>query len=425
MQHRSMPDSHYRRNFVVLTLDGMLFFLGMIFISYESVLPVFLARLGAPRVAIAVVPVAIGLGINLPSLFSAPRVERLAQKLPFVLRYAIWQRLPWVMIAIVTPFLATRRPGLLVALTLISVMTATLAAGYMIPAFFHIVATTVPEHRRGTLFALRSVLSYLFGIGAGFLVRFILDRVAFPGNYSLLYAIASVILFAGMIAFAKIREPTHRVRPTAGPQASSGGLARVRSVLASNPDFRAYIVARGLLILAFASTSFFPVYLVERFDLPNSASGIFAVITAATFVLVNPVFGWVGNRIGYKGIMLASYGSLAAAALIGLFTVPAPWAYALIVCAAISQSVNLLSWNMTIEFAPPGQVPTYIGVSGFCMGIVAPFAILSGVIVGAFGFAGLFVMTFVTAIAGAAVMAVGVVEPRVARRRINQPDFPI
>ncbi len=420
-----MPDSHYRRNFLVLTLDGIFFFLGMIFISYEAVLPVYLARLGAPRVAIAVVPVAIALGINLPSLFSAPHVERLAVKRPFVLRFALWQRLPWVAVAVLTPIYAIGRPGLLVALILVSVVLATVAAGCLIPAFFDIMASTIPENRRGTLFAMRSVLSYLLGIAGGFLVRFILDRVPYPGNYSLLYAIASVILFAGMIAFSFIRESVATELPAPRPRVSVGSLSRVRPLLRANPGFRAYIIARAFLILAFAGTSFFPVYLVERFGLPDSVSGMFAIITATTFVVVNPVFGWVGNRIGYKGIFLASYASLAAAAVVGLFAAPAPWAYVLIVCAAISQSVNLVSWNMTIEFAPPGEVPSYIGVSGFCMGVVAPFAILSGVVVQAFGFAGLFAMTLTAAVAGGAVMAFVVVEPRVARRRINQPDFPI
>ena len=104
---------------------------------------------------------------------------------------------------------------------------------------------------------------------------------------------------------------------------------------------------------------------------------------------------------------------------------PAPAAYALVVLTATSQSVNLLSWNMTLEFAPEGQVPSYIGVSGLFIGLVAPLGLLTGWIVDLFGFGALFVTTAVTALAGLAVMAAGVEEPRVAQRRLNQPDMPI
>ncbi len=421
----SMSASDYRHNFWILTTDGLLFFLGMIFISFESVLPVFLARLGAPRVAIAVVPVAIALGINLPSLFAAPRVERLDRKLPFILRTAVWQRVPWAIVALATPLLATSHAGWLVTVVLLATIVATIAGGLVIPAFFDIVAATVPVERRGTLFALRSVLSYLFGIGGGLVVRLILERVAFPANYSLLYGIATGVLMLGLLVMSFVREPRRR-HPV--PQIATGARAsveRIRRVLGGNRNFRVYIVARGLLVLAFATTSFFPVYLVEEFGLPDSVSGLFAVITAATFVVVNPIFGRLGNRVGYKPVFVVSYVSLGLAAAVGLFAVTAPWAYVLIAFTATSQSVNLLAWNMTVEFAPEGQVPSYIGVSGFFIGLVAPLGILTGVIVDVFGFAGLFVMTAITAACGLLVMLLGVEEPRVARRRVNQPDVPI
>lgn len=420
-----MPTGDYRHNFWILTADGLLFFLGMIFISFESVLPVFLARLGAPRVAIAVVPVAIALGVNLPSLFAAPRIERLERKLPFLLRRAVWQRVPWAIVAVATPLLAQSHAGWLVVVVLLATVAATVAGGLVIPAFFDIVAATVPEERRGTLFALRSVLSYLFGIGGGFLVRLVLARVAFPANYSVLYGIATGVLMVGLLVMSFVREPRRRTPPPAVSTGARASLDRIRRVLGGNRNFRVYIVARGLLVLAFATTSFFPVYLVEEFGLPDSVSGVFAVITAATFVVVNPVFGRLGNRVGYKPVFLVSYVSLGLASAVGLAGVPAPAAYVLIALTATSQSVNLLAWNMTVEFAPEGQVPSYIGVSGFFIGLVAPLGIVTGVIVDVFGFGGLFAMTAATAACGLLVMLVGVEEPRVARRRVNQPDVPI
>lgn len=420
-----MPASDYRHNFWILTADGLLFFLGMIFISFESILPVFLARLGAPRVAIAVVPVAIALGVNLPSLFAAPRIERLDRKLPFILRTAVWQRVPWAIVALATPFLALGHAGWLVTVVLLATVVATIAGGLVIPAFFDIVTATVPVERRGTLFALRSVLSYLFGIGGGFLVRLILERVAFPANYSVLYGIATGVLMVGLLVMSFVREPRRQAPAPVVATGVRASLERITRVLGGNRNFRVYIVARGLLVLAFATTSFFPVYLVEEFGLSDSVSGLFAVITAATFIVVNPIFGLLGNRVGYKPVFLVSYVSLGLASAVGLFGVAAPWAYVLIAFTATSQSVNLLAWNMTVEFAPEGQVPSYIGVSGFFIGLVAPLGILTGVIVDIFGFAGLFATTAVTAACGLAVMLFGVEEPRVVRRRLNQPDVPI
>jgi Na+/melibiose symporter-like transporter len=360
------------------------------------------------------------MGVNLPSVVAAGLVERETQKRPYLLRRALWQRIPWGVVAIAIPLLATTRPGMLIVVILLAVLVATAAGGFVVPAFFHIVSVTVPVERRGTLFALRSVLSYLFGIGGGVFVQVILSRLAFPGNYSLLYGVATVVLFAGLVVFATIREPAGKAveRPL-----SIG--KRVRRVLGSSRSYRAYLIARGFLILAFATTPFFPIYIVERFELPDSVSGLFAIITAATFILVNPVFGRLGNRVGYRPVFLIAFVSLAAAGIVGL-TGPGQYlAYSLVAFTAVGQSVNLLAWNMTVEFAPEGEVPSYVGVTGLFVGLIGPLSIVTGLLVDWVGFAGVFVMALAAGVIGFFVMLLGVEEPRVMQRRINQPDVPI
>ncbi|MFP4550165.1 MAG: MFS transporter [Spirochaetales bacterium] len=415
-----MPHNDDRHNFLVLTADGLLFFLGMIFISFETVLPVFLARLGAPRVVIGLIPVAVVMGVNLPSIVAAGLVERQPLKRPYLVRRALWQRIPWGFVAIAIPFLAPTRPDLLIVAILLAVLVATAAGGFVIPAFFHIVSVTVPVEKRGTLFALRSVMSYLFGIGGGVLVQVILSRIAFPGNYSLLYGIATIILFVGLVVFATVREPPGEAVDRPLPLKK-----RIRRVLASSRSYRAYLVARGFLILAFATTSFFPVYIVERFGLPDSISGVFAMITAGTFILVNPIFGRLGNRVGYRPVFLTAFVSLAIAGIVGLLRPGQYLAYSLIAFTAVGQSVNLLAWNMTVEFAPEGEVPSYVGVTGLFVGLIGPLSVVTGLLVDWVGFGGIFVMALVCGICGFLVMILGVEEPRVMQRRLNQPDMPI
>jgi MFS family permease len=412
-----------RHNFLVLTLDGLFFFLGMTFISFETVLPIFLARLGAPRLAIAVIPVATAIGVNLPSILAARMVERAPRKARIAIRYGIVQRLPWAFVALAIPIMAISRSGWLIAVVLLGVLVSTAAAGVSIPAFFNIVTATVPVNRRGRLFAWRSVLSYLFGMGAGVIVRLLLHRVAYPVNYAILFAIATAILFAGLLVLTRIREPITTEKQPAERRPPIRH--EIAGILRSNRNFRFYIVSRALLVIAFATTSFFPIYLVERFSLPDSVSGLFALLTAATFVVVNPILGLMADRVGYKSVFLVSFGSLICASVLGLLGVSAPFIYALVALVAVSQSVNLFAWNMTVEFAPEGQVPTYIGVSGLFMGLIAPLALFTGVIVEKYGFNGLFILTSVAATLGLLVMWLAVEEPRVARRRLNQPDVPI
>jgi len=181
---------------------------------------------------------------------------------------------------------------------------------------------------------------------------------------------------------------------------------------------------RGILVISFATTGFFPVYLADSFELSDSAAGLFSVITAVTFVVVNPAFGRIGNKIGYKLLFVISFVGLASASMIGLMQVTLPSAYLLIVLAALSRAVNLLSFNMTVEFAPAGRVPSFIGVSGLFIGLVAPFGLLLGTLVDHFGYCALFVVTGVTSLLGLIVLTVGVAEPRRSTVALTRPDIP-
>jgi predicted MFS family arabinose efflux permease len=251
----------------------------------------------------------------------------------------------------------------------------------------------------------------------------VLGRVAYPGSYAILYGMATLSLFMGWVSFLFIKEPRLDLPPVAKTRPPL--FAEAWSLVKSDRSFMLYIVSRALLTLSFAGTSFFPVFLVEAHNLPVSVSGTFALITAATFVVVNPLLGAVADRVGYKPVFVVSFASLVTGAILGLLGVPRPISFGLIALAAISQSVNLFAFNMTLEFAPKGQIPTYIGVSGLFVGIAAPLAVVIGYLVDRLGYDVMFWITGVTAGLGMLVMLFGVEEPRVARRRLNQPDTPI
>ena len=99
-----------RRNAVALGIDFGLFLVGLSFASQSTILPAFVAHLGASNLIIGAIPALMTLGWNLPSLFAAGYTESLAQKLPFVLRYTIWERLPFLVLAAVHSSWRAPRP---------------------------------------------------------------------------------------------------------------------------------------------------------------------------------------------------------------------------------------------------------------------------------------------------------------------------
>ena len=103
---------HLRHNVAALGADYALFVVGLAFASQSTILPAFAAYLGAPNVIIGAIPAVMTLGWFMPSLFAAGHTETLERKLPFVLRHTVWERVPFVVLALAAFFLADRAPAL-------------------------------------------------------------------------------------------------------------------------------------------------------------------------------------------------------------------------------------------------------------------------------------------------------------------------
>src|SRR5207253_8433246 len=108
---------------------------GIPFASQATILPAFAAHLGPPNVVIGAIPAVMTLGWFLPSLFAAGHTEALARKLPFVVRYTIWERAPFLVLALAAFLLAERAPGVTLALLLLMLLTLTGVGGVLMPAW--------------------------------------------------------------------------------------------------------------------------------------------------------------------------------------------------------------------------------------------------------------------------------------------------
>ena len=137
-----------RHNLLALGADFSAFRIGQSFASESTILPAFAAHLGAPNVVIGAIPAVSTLGWFLPPLFAAGYTESLARKLPFVLRYTIWERVPLLALALVALFVAESRPSLSLGVLLAMLLIMTGSGGWLLPAWMDIVGRVIPTTLR-------------------------------------------------------------------------------------------------------------------------------------------------------------------------------------------------------------------------------------------------------------------------------------
>ena len=152
------------------------------------------------------------LGWFLPQLFMAAHTATLPRKLPFVIRWTLFERLPFPALALVAFLLAERAPALALTLTLLMLLMTTVIGGVLMPAWLDIIARAVPARLRGRLFGLSALGAGLVGFGASALTAHALATLPPSAGYGLCF-VARACAWCCRTSLLYVREPPAAVAP--------------------------------------------------------------------------------------------------------------------------------------------------------------------------------------------------------------------
>ncbi|MCC7018120.1 MAG: MFS transporter [Ardenticatenales bacterium] len=224
-------------------------------------------------------------------------------------------------------------------------------------------------------------------------------------SISFMFAVSAVLSLG---AAALLAVGSREIRPAVVPQGSAVGLAvqALRSVL-SEPTTRRIFTLFGVAALATQMTRPYVPVLVERLagQGPGLASAIALVVGTAALAgaLVSPLGGAIGDRIGFRPVLIgALLGSAAAVAGMPLATTVGGLALLALGLAACQAAVSAMVFGMIATEVPPERRSATINLVYlplYAAGIIGPAL---GAAVVAWGVGGVFGV-------GAGVLGVGVV----------------
>jgi MFS family permease len=407
-----------RRNVLTLGLDFGLFLIGLAFVSPATILPAFAAHLGASSLVIGAIPAIMTAGWFLPSLFAASHTEALPRKLPFVLRWTVWERVPLLALAAAAFVLAGPAPGWTLAVLLSTLLVITGVGGLLMPAWMDIVGRAVPAELRGRFFALSSVLGNGGGLLASLATTYVLARVAPPASYGFCFLASAVCMGLSYLALALVREPAGPPVSPAIPLAAY--LARIPPLIRQDRDLAWFLVARTCAIGGTMASGFLTVYALQAFEAPAWRAGVFTGWMFAGQLGGNLTLGWLADRGGHRRVLIvgsAAAVGVNAVALLAPSVEVLGAAFALLGVSVASMHVSGLT--ILLEFAPTAaERPTYVGLGNTCSAPAALGApLLAGVMVDAIGYTPVFAVATLPGLIGLAVLVGRVSDPRLRAGR--------
>jgi MFS family permease len=365
------------RNFRYHIIEGTLYIsTTSALISTQTTMPALIRRLGGGDVLIGTWPVVMYLAYFLPQVISANKSSAIQYRKPFVLKLGFIQRLHLFLLACVIALWGESVPALALIFLFLLFISNQMTSGSVSPVWMDFLVKTTSPESRGKLVGWRASLAAMLGLVNGFILTILLIVISFPYNYAAVIGLAFLYQMGSLATQQKIVEEHPSV--VTAPVRFSELFARMRFIVTRNRPFRRFLVASALITGSFSSVAFFTVAAMKRFNLSESAVGIFTIVTIVGQILSGVVLGWVADTKGTKSALLICGVSLLLSIITALIAPSVIWFYFVFVFMGINVGAEIfMRYNFAVECAPEGDRPMYIGIMNACFApvyLISPFA---------------------------------------------------
>ena len=396
---------HFRRNYVLGIANGVLFNTGLSFFNRTTVIPVFLALLGAPSVVIALTALFEVIGWHLPQLVASKFVLHRSRKMPLYTGASI-ARVAGLAIAIGGALQAGQRRGLSLGLFVTGYALFAIAGGFSGLVFTEVLAKTCPPERRGSYFGWRQILSGILGLYLGVnVIRPLLKSWEFPTAFVLLFVLGAILIGASFVLFSRQIEPEQEELPDR--RSMAGQFAAAMTILRRDLPFRRFVIFRCLMNLWIAGVPFYVLMARERFGVQDDAIGVYVSWEFGGMIVANLLWSHLSDRIGNRLLLIVACAlALVVSLLVLLLSAEALllpiWIFGgvFFLSAAVDSGIGNGGINYALEIVPEGERPTYIGTMNSLLAIAFAVAAIIGGLRDIVGYTGLYAITCGVALIG-------------------------
>jgi MFS family permease len=381
---------HLRHNVIVNLLDGGFFGLAIGFVSFGTIMPLFVASMTESALLIGLVPAIHATGWLLPQLFTASHIARLRRYKRTVLLMTIHERLPFlglVAVALLLPKVGMQA-GLI--LTFLCLIWQGLGGGFTANPWTSLISKIIPSDSRGTFFGTQAAIANLFISGAAIAAGYLLSSFDFPRGFLYCFLIASVFFIASWLALWQTREPAdHDKLIEENPAPFWRGAVQI---LKRDRNFDWFLVARILSQFATMGFSFYIVYALRRFHMQEVTAGYLTATLTIAQMVANAGMGWLGDRVGHRLMLIIGAASAMLSSILAWFAPSLAWFFPIFVLTGFTNvSIWTNGMTMTVDFSGEEERPFYIGLA---QTLTAPATILAPLIGGWIADTQGFVLTF-------------------------------
>ena len=400
-----------KRNYLGNYLHGMLGMTGFRLVNAPTFLPAYLHMISGSSAVVGLGLALQQLGGVLTPILGATHVEHRAKVMPTAMWAGGIGRLAILGMGVAGWFLKDQ--ALVVAVVAMMFIFG-LFMGIQRVVFSVLMAKVIPMTRRGRLQAWRNATGGLIAAAMAYVAgKYLIEPDLFGHGYSLTFVAAFVLTSLGISAVAiLLREPEP---PTLKPKARfRERLADFPALLRSDRDYTLFLAVQMLATCSRIATPFYIIYVGQQTHLTGGAIGLLTVAFLIADTSSNMIWGYMGDKTGYRRVLLVSF-CIWIAATVLLMSLH-DMAYVFLAFAGLGAAGSgymMAAHTMVLEFGSRDEMPMRIAVSATAETIAAAVSpLVGGLLAEALGFQPVFVISIVFLGAALLLLLTSVKDPR-------------
>lgn len=400
-----------RRNYIGNYLHGMLGMTGFRLINAPTFMPVYIHLISGSNTVVGIAQALQQVGGIISPIFGATAIEHRKKVMPAALWMGGLGRVQIVGMALAGWFLQGQS---LVYAMLALLFLFGVFMGAQRVVFGMLMAKVIPLSRRGRLQAWRNatggMIAAVLAWAAG---KYIIQPDLFGHGYSVTFMLAAVLTSMGLWALQiLLREPEP---PNLPPKARFRDRVRdFPALIMSDRGYAAFLLMQMLTTASRMAVPFYAIYATTSTGLSGGILALLALAYLGADTLSNLLWGYLGDRTGFRLVLLISLSMWIVSTLIllGLHS-PAAIFVAFFGLGASQSGYMMAAQTMILEFGNREEMPMRLAISSSAEGITSSISpIVGGLVADALGYPAVFGISIGFLVLGLVCLVLMVKEPR-------------
>ncbi|RYF94105.1 MAG: MFS transporter [Caulobacteraceae bacterium] len=407
-------DANLKRNYIGNFVHGMLGMTGFRLINAPTFMPAYLHLISGSNTI-------VGLGLALQQvggivspLVAGAKMEHRPKIMPSAVVLGSLGRMAILGMALAGWFLSGNAQ---VATLLLFLFLFGVFMGAQRVAFTLLMSKVIPLRLRGRLQAWRNAVGGLIAAVLAYVSgKYLIETNVLGNGYSTTFVLAFLLTSAGLwFLQQQIREPAP---PTIRePARMRDRMKDIPGLIAADPAYRWFLVVQMLATSARIATPFYILHVGVTMHLDGATLGLLSLAFLGADTVSNIVWGYLGDRSGFRVVLLLSIAGWIAAT-VALMTLATPVAvfFSFFGLGAAQAGYMMASQTMILEFGHRDDLPMRIGISATAEGVTATLGpLIGGAVADLMGYGVVFGASLGLLGAALLLLVVAVHDPRKAR----------